>query len=110
MKRFFASLKSVFENSILVNRILRILKRFGFDIAVVAISVWVLWKVYAGVLRPSQEAIVRTVLLYSLANLVWYGSRRLFVGKIDWSSEGDKWRKILAIVMLVGAYLIFSKA
>jgi len=65
---------------------------------------------YFGVLRPSQEAIVKTILLYSLANLVWYGSRRLFVGKIDWESEGDRWKKILAITMLVGAYLIFSRA
>jgi hypothetical protein len=105
----FERLKTIIRDSIVAKYVWYVLKRFGFDIAVVVISVWVLWKVYAGVLRPSQEAIVKTVLLYSLANLVWYGSRRLFVGKIDWSSD-DKWRKILAIVMLAGAYLIFSRA
>lgn len=84
-------------------------KRFGFDILIVGVSIYLLW-IVGRVLSFSQEAIVKTVLLYSLANLVWYGSRRLFVGKIDWYSEGDKWRKILAIVMLAGAYLIFSKA
>jgi hypothetical protein len=93
-----------------VKKVLLYLKRFGFDLLVVIVSIWVLWGVYFGVLRPSQEAIVKTVLLYSLANLVWYGSRRLFVGKIDWESDGGKWKKILAIAMLIGAYLIFSKA
>jgi hypothetical protein len=93
-----------------VKKILLCLTRFGFDLLVVIVGVWVLWGLYYGVLRPSQEAIVKTVLLYSLANLVWYGSRRLFVGKIDWESDGGKWKKILAIVMLIGAYLIFSRA
>jgi hypothetical protein len=106
----FEKLKTMVSKSVVAKYVWYVFKRFGFDITIVVISVWVLWKVYAGVLRPSQEAIVKTVLLYSLANLVWYGSRRLFVGKIDWSSDGDKWRKILAIVMLAGAYLIFSRA
>jgi hypothetical protein len=106
----FEGLKNMISRSVVAKYVWDIFKRFGFDIAVVVIGVWVLWVVYAGVLRPSQEVIVKTVLLYSLANIVWYGSRRLFVGKIDWSSDGDKWRKVLAIVMLVGAYLIFSRA
>jgi hypothetical protein len=59
---------------------------------------------------PSQEGTLRSIFLYSLATLHWYVSRRAFIGKIDWLSEGDKWRKILALVMLVGSYLIYSKA
>jgi len=108
-ERFKKLLEWVKQSKVL-GWVIKVLRRFGFDIGVVLIGLWVLWGLYVGVLRPSQEAIVKTVLLYSLANIVWYGSRRLFVGKIEWESDGDKWRKVLAIVMLIGAYLIFSRA
>jgi hypothetical protein len=85
------------------------LGRLSFDLVVVALSIYILW-IAGGTLYASQEALLRSIFLFSVANIVWYISRRLFVGKIDWTSDGDKWRKLLALVMLLGAYLIFARA
>jgi len=87
-----------------------ILGRLSIDLLVfVVLGLVAVFGLYQHML-PSQEGTLRSVFLYSLATLHWYVSRRAFIGKIDWLSDGDKWRKILALVMLAGSYLIYSKA
>jgi len=87
-----------------------ILSRLSVDLLIfLVLGVVAILGLYQEML-PSQEGTLRSIFLYSLATLHWYVSRRAFIGKIDWLSEGDKWRKILAFVMLAGSYLIYSKA
>jgi len=104
----FDSLKNKFKSLVSTIRN-KPITRLSFDIAVILLSAYLLW-ISGKTLYASQEAILRSVFLFSGANLVWYVSRRLFVGKIDWTSNGDHWRKALALVMLLGAYLVFSRA
>jgi len=87
-----------------------IFSRLSVDLTVfVVLGLVAVFGLYREML-PSQEGTLRSIFLYSLATLHWYVSRRAFIGRIDWFSEGDKWRKILALVMLIGSYLIYSKA
>lgn len=92
-------LKSLYVNSI----------RFSFDIIIIAICIPLFFTGYIFDFEPSAQILMKKIGLVSVAILHWYLSRRLIIGKIEWSNEFTfNPRNVFAIVMFFTIVLAYA--
>jgi len=89
-----------------LDSILRFIKRYGFDVVVAAIGLVLVVSV-SMVAGENLAIILRKIAALGAWSVLWYLSRVLKVGVIDWW-EDENWRRIYAVAYMGSSALVFA--
>jgi len=89
-----------------LDSILRFVKRYGFDVVVAAIGLVLVVSV-SMVAGENLAIILRKIAALGAWSVLWYLSRVLKVGVIDWW-EDENWRRIYAVAYMGSSALVFA--
>jgi hypothetical protein len=89
-----------------IDAIWRFVKRYGFDVVIAAVGLILVVSV-SMVAGENLAIILRKIAAFGAWSVLWYLSRVLKVGVIDWW-EDDQWRKIYAVAYMASSALVFA--